>query len=97
MTLCTTKDFTFTLKYKLPTSQTSTDELVDKLYANGCDDALIGTGLPGQITLDFIREAENASSAIQSANQDVLKTAPQAQLVGWVFDYCVGSIQENKE
>lgn len=85
-----TKEYTFTLKYKLPTSKTSTDELVGMLYANGCDDAVIGTGLPGHITLDFIREAENVGSAIQSANQDVLKTVPQAQLVGWVFDYCVG-------
>lgn len=87
-----TKEYTFTLKYKLPASQTSTDELVGILYANGCDDAVIGTGLPGQITLDFIREAENASSAIQSANQDVLKTVPKAELIGWVTDYCIGSV-----
>jgi|SRR5690554_4029941 len=82
-----TKEYTFTLKYKLPASQTSTDKLVDMLYANGCDDALIGTGLPGQIALDFIREAENADAAIQSAHQDVLKTVPQAQLIEAAPDY----------
>lgn len=86
-----TKEYTFTLKYKLPATKTSTDEIVGMLYANGCDDAVIGTGLPGHITCNFIREAENASSAIQSANQDVLKTMPHAQLIGWITDYCVGN------
>lgn len=92
-----TKELTFTLKYKLPTSQTSTDELVDMLYANGCDDALIGTGLPGQITLDFIREAEYEGSVIKSAHQDVLKTIPHAQLVKVVINYCVESDQEGNQ
>lgn len=82
-----TKEYTFTLKYKLPASKTSTDELVDMLYTNGCDDALIGTGLPGQIALEFIREAKNADVAIQSAHQDVLKTLPQAQLIEAAPDY----------
>lgn len=82
-----TKEYTFTLKYKLPASETSTNELVDMLYTNGCDDALIGTGLPGQIALEFIREAKNADVAIQSAHQDVLKTLPQAQLIEAAPDY----------
>lgn len=55
--------------------------LVGELYAKGCDDALIGTGMPGQIALEFVREAETAGAAITSALQDVLKLMPQAQLI----------------
>ena len=91
------KEYTFTLRYKLPSSQISTDKIVNMLYANGCDDAFIGTGLPGHITCNFIREAENVDAAIQSAKQDVLKTIPQAKLIALVVDYCLGSNQKDKE
>lgn len=75
------KEYIFTLKFKLPQNAGTTDVLVDELYAKGCDDALIGTGMPGQIALEFAREAETADAAITSALQDVLKVIPQAQLI----------------
>lgn len=81
------KEYIFTLKFKLPQNAGTTDVLVDELYAKGCDDALIGTGMPGQIALEFAREAETADAAITSALQDVLKVIPQAQLIEALPDY----------
>lgn len=81
------QEFTFTLSYKLPESTADLDKAVDQLYQNGCDDALIGTGLPGRIALEFVREAETAEAAITSAHADVLQTLPEATLIEVAPDY----------
>lgn len=81
------KEYIFTLKFKIPQNAGSMDALVDELYAKGCDDALIGTGMPGQIALEFAREAKTADAAITSAQQDVLNVIPQAQLIEASPDY----------
>jgi predicted DNA-binding transcriptional regulator AlpA len=81
------KEYIFTLKYKLPTNETDIDELVDRLYTENCDDALIGLGVPGRIALEFSREAESAESAIISAHEDILKTIPGAQFIEALPDY----------
>lgn len=81
------KEYIFTLKYKLPTHETNMDELVDRLYAAHCDDALIGVGIAGRIALEFAREAHSAEVAIKSAHQDVLKTIPEAQFIEALPDY----------
>lgn len=81
------QEYTFTLKFKLPPETSKTDDIVDALYAQGCDDALIGTGMPGQIALEFVREAETADEAVTSALQDVLNTIPKAQLIEAEPDY----------
>jgi hypothetical protein len=49
--------YEFTLKFNLQNSQVAANDYVEKLYENGCDDALIGIGAKGYIALDFIREA----------------------------------------
>lgn len=82
-----TKEYEFTLKYKLPSQEYNLDELAEKLYANGCDDALIGIGIAGKIALEFVREAENAQVAIHSAHQDVLNVLPEAILIEAMPDY----------
>jgi hypothetical protein len=51
------------------------------LDGSGCDDALIGIGKTGMISLDFIREADDALEAIVSAVEDVKRVIPDAQLV----------------
>lgn len=82
-----TKEYEFTLKYKLPSQEYNLDELAEKLYANGCDDALIGIGVAGKIALEFVREAESAQVAIHSAHQNVLNVLPEAILVEAMPDY----------
>jgi len=71
-------EYEFTLKFKLPTADASTDSLVERLGAAECDDALVGVGQPGRVALSFTREAKSASDAILSAIKDVLRAIPGA-------------------
>ena len=45
-------EFSFTLKYQLSDDDCNLDELVERLGAAGCDDALVGIGQPGRIALE---------------------------------------------
>lgn len=81
------QEYIFTLKFKLPPNIAPVEELVDELYAKGCDDALIGMGITGQLALEFAREDNNADQAIRSALQDVLNTIPGAKLIEASPDY----------
>lgn len=75
-------EYTFTLKYQLmEQAATSHDELVERLGEAGCDDALVGIGLPGRIALEFVREADSAEHALLSAVADVRKAIPTAVLI----------------
>jgi len=74
-------EYEFTLKYRLAAADSDADELVERLGAAGCDDALVGIGQPGRIALDFCREARSAQSAVVSAIMAVKKAIPTARLV----------------
>lgn len=75
------REYEFTLKFKLPDSNTDPEIYIDKLYESGCDDALIGIGKKGYLALDFIRESSSAYEAMSSAIKDVRKVIPQADIV----------------
>ncbi len=74
------KEFNFELIFKLVDNQDS-NEYLDVLFENGCDDATISTGQLGMLNLSFTREAINASVAVESAINDVKKAIPSAKLV----------------
>jgi predicted DNA-binding transcriptional regulator AlpA len=74
-------EYTFTLKYQIAEPQTDLDELVERLGACGCDDALVGIGQPGRIALEFMREADSAEAAVVSALADVKQAMPTARLI----------------
>ncbi len=74
-------DYEFTLKYQLASDDLAADEVVERLGAAGCDDALIGIGQPGRIALEFSRNAGSAHAAIVSAMTDVKKAMPNARLL----------------
>lgn len=74
-------EYTFTLKYRLPESETDMDALVERLGKAGCTDALIGIGMPGRLGLEFSREAKTAQEAIRSAFANVKSAIPGAILV----------------
>ena len=73
-------EFRFTLRYSIAANGAE-DDLVERLAAAGCNDALIGIGQPGRIALEFTREAENALAALTSAMADVKRAIPSAQLI----------------
>lgn len=73
--------YDFSLYFTLPSRGTDTDDIIERLYESGCDDALVGIGQPGSIALDFTREARSAHEAVMSAIADVAAAIPGVVLV----------------
>jgi len=73
--------YIFTLKYQLANAEEDMHEVVERLGATGCDDAVVGIGLPGRLALEFTREAGSASAAVRSALGDVHRAVPDATLI----------------
>ncbi len=80
-------EYDFTLKFNLEDSQAEPDDFIEKLYAGGCNDALIGVGNKGYVALNFIREASSAYEAISSAINDVKRVVPAATLIEAAPDF----------
>jgi len=80
-------EYTFTLKYQLAEEDANHEELVERLGAAGCDDALVGIGQPGRIALEFVREADSAEAALFSALADVKRAIPSARLIEAAPDF----------
>lgn len=72
-------EYVFTLKYQIASEDA--DELIERLGAAGCDDALIGSGQAGRLALEFTREARNAHAAMLSALRDVKSVLPDSKLI----------------
>lgn len=73
------KVFDFELTCNIPDTATyTTDEIIEKLYEAGCNDALIGIGKPQMLGFMFSREAESRDEAIASAKNAILKVLPDA-------------------
>ena len=80
-------EFEFGMKFKLGSEGTDAEELVEQLGEAGCDDAVIGTGQPGRLALDFTREASSVREAIVSALRDVKMAVPDAELIEVTPDF----------
>jgi hypothetical protein len=80
-------EYQFTLKFALANTEADLDELVERLGAAGCTDALVGIGQPGRIGLDFTRAEKSASKAVLSAFADVKRAIPDAELVEAAPDF----------
>ena len=74
------REYEFELLFKINTNEDIND-VIDRLYEAGCDDALIGSGKGGVIGLSFTREAASASEAFESAIKNVKKAIPTASLM----------------
>lgn len=77
--------FPFTLNYQITSDESDVDALLERLAEEGCDDALVGTGLPGRLALEFVREAFSADEAIEEAMADVSRALPSARLIEAAF------------
>ncbi len=66
----------FVLKFRLPDPAADPADLLDALYAAGCDDATVGVGRRGSIALDFSRQAPTPDRAVRSALEDVRRAIP---------------------
>jgi predicted DNA-binding transcriptional regulator AlpA len=74
-------EYIFTLKYQLAEPAQDFDILVERLGEAGCDDGLVGIGLPGRIAIEFTREADSAGAALRSALADVRRAIPATTLI----------------
>lgn len=74
-------DYEFTLKYVLASDDTDLIELLERLGAGGCTDALVGIGKPGCLALEFTRKAVSLEGARNSAIADVKRAIPSATLL----------------
>lgn len=74
-------EFQFTMKFDLGSGSRSTDEIVERLGAAGCDDATVGLGRVGRVALLFTREAPTPELAIETALTDVRTALPEAELL----------------
>ncbi|MEW8308250.1 MAG: DNA-binding protein [gamma proteobacterium symbiont of Ctena orbiculata] len=72
--------YKFTLTFALPSDRDNPEAFVDALFEAGCDDAIVGTGVKGGISLDFTREADSVEKAIASAVENVKTAIPGAKL-----------------
>ncbi len=74
-------EYVFTLKYQLADDDCDHEQIVERLFEAGCDDATIGMGQPGRIALAFRRKSVDAWSAIYTALSDVKGAIASARLV----------------
>jgi len=74
-------EYTFTLKYQLRDGADAVDDVVERLGAVGCNDALVGVGRAGRLSLEFTREATSAEAALVNALSDVRRAIPSAKLM----------------
>ncbi|WP_248797116.1 helix-turn-helix transcriptional regulator [Pseudomonas sp. MWU13-2105] len=79
-------EYEFTLRYQLSEQNNDPDVLIERLFECGCDDSLIGCGIPGRLALKFSRDADSAAQALLSALQDVKRAIPDARLIEVVPD-----------
>lgn len=79
--------YEFTLRFSLPGTDSDVDAAVERLYSEGCDDSIAGTGVPGRIALMFRREAESAEEAMLSAIEDARRAMPDSKFIEADPDY----------
>lgn len=80
-------EYEFILKFKLPDLERDPENYLEALGKAGCNDALVGVGQTGQISLEFIRQAESVEGAIYSAITDVHRAIEGATLIEASPDY----------
>lgn len=78
-------EYTFLLKYQLRDGNDSADDVVERLGATGCNDALVGMGQIGQMSLEFTRQATSAENALVTAVLDVKRAVRSVKLIETTF------------
>lgn len=68
-------EYEFTPRYRLGNPTENAEIYLESLANSGCEDAIVGTGQNGRISLKFIRESKSAQDAITSA----ISAAPISQ------------------
>lgn len=70
------REFEFDLMIALPAGERDEDAMLDALFEAGCDDAIVGTGAAGLVSLGFIREGLDAEAVITQTVEQALGALP---------------------
>jgi hypothetical protein len=79
-------EFSFTLMYRVPDIGEDLSAFERCLAESGCDDALLGSGLPGILALRFQREGTVANDVARDTCVQVQNALPEAELITVHFD-----------
>lgn len=71
------REFQFDVMIRLPKCCPDVEDVLDRLYGAGCDDAVVGLGTPGLLGLSFIREGKDREGVIAGAVRDALAGLPE--------------------
>jgi hypothetical protein len=74
-------NFEFTVTFSVPGLDWDEDQISNKIFGSGLNDALVLLGLRGVIGLDITRSAPTAEEAIKSAISDIRGVFPEANLL----------------
>lgn len=75
------EEYEFILRFSLPDKGTDPETFIKDLAEAGCDDALVGIGISGRISLDFTRQSASAEEAVLSCVKDMKQAIPNARLI----------------
>lgn len=74
-------NYEYTLTFSLPDKGSNPEDFLDNLFEAGCDDALVGIGFAGSISLNFIRKEESAAKAVHQSIAQVQSAIPGSELI----------------
>jgi len=75
------REFQFDVMIRLPEGCPDIEDVMDRLYESGCDDAIVGLGTPGILELSFIREGTDREAVFAGAVENALAGLPEGAVV----------------
>lgn len=85
--------FDFIVNVSLPDHQQNPEDHLDALYEAGCDDATVGVGNQGMISLHFTRQARTMQDALHSGMIAVLNAIPGSNLHSLTWFHAASSVR----
>ena len=74
-------EFTFDLTFALPEHAADEAAILDGLYETGCDDAVVGLGVPGVVGLGFKRAGREAEAVVAATVRQVMPCLPEGAIL----------------
>ncbi|MGN7614216.1 DNA-binding protein [Magnetococcales bacterium HHB-1] len=74
-------NFEFTIVCAIQDQRWDPNDISNKLFESGCDDATVFTGSRGTIGLEFYRESDSAEEAISSAIENIQGAFPDTEIL----------------
>ena len=75
------REFQFDVMIRLPQGSPDIEDVLDRLFQAGCDDAVVGCGNPGMLGLSFIREGTDRETVVAEAVRDALAGLPEGTVI----------------